>query len=288
MIAEKTDGMRYILYIVRINNVLKAVFVDRAFRMYSIESIGLQSGGKCIFDGELVKETSGAWSFYIHDAVLVNGHNIATQNLTKRLSHISAYLKSHSRTILTEISIKKKNMWNFKNFDAFLNREASDHDTDGIILTPINKGVETGTQYSMFKWKTETQHTMDFMITEGSRRFDVFVYNRRELMKYKSLSTRTPKGRAFMKAIGRITDNDTQISGLIIECRYMLDGTIVPLKMRLDKTRPNSLRTIEKTIINIKENITLEEFGRESQFKIKTGECYEPYQSPISGASGIT
>jgi len=288
MIAEKTDGMRYILLVVRVNDVIKAVFVDRAFRMYSIESIGLQSGDKCIFDGELVKETSGAWSYYIHDAVLVNGRNIATHNLSQRLSHISTYLKSESSIILTEISVQKKNMWEFKNFDTFLNREVSEHETDGIILTPINKGVETGTQYSMFKWKTETQHTMDFMVTEGCRRFDIYVYNKRDLMKYKSLSTRTAKGRAFMKAIGRITDNDTQINGLIIECRYMLDGTIVPLKMRLDKTRPTSLRTIEKTIINIKENITLDEFERESQFKNETDEYVQPYQRPITVSSTLT
>ena len=48
--------------------------------------------------------------------------------------------------------------------------------------------------------------------------------------------------------------NDTNI----VEC-YLEDDNYIPLKLRNDKTRPNSLRTLEKTIVNIEENITKEE-----------------------------
>ena len=44
----------------------------------------------------------------------------------------------------------------------------------------------------------------------------------------------------------------------IVEC-YIEDGEYVPIKLRPDKTRPNSIRTVERTLQNIEENITLSE-----------------------------
>jgi hypothetical protein len=50
------------------------------------------------------------------------------------------------------------------------------------------------------------------------------------------------------------------VSGMIVECEYdEVADTFKPIKLRLDKSHPNSLMTINKTMCNIKENITMDE-----------------------------
>ncbi len=49
-------------------------------------------------------------------------------------------------------------------------------------------------------------------------------------------------------------------NGDIVECEYNeMDEVFIPIKIRHDKTHPNSKYTVKKTLGNIKENITIEE-----------------------------
>ena len=55
----------------------------------------------------------------------------------------------------------------------------------------------------------------------------------------------------------------------IIECRYNTETECFePIKIRTDKSHANNLYTVDKTMQNIRENITLEElFNMRSKFK---------------------
>mgnify|MGYP003331462792 CR=1 FL=1 len=60
------------------------------------------------------------------------------------------------------------------------------------------------------------------------------------------------KGKCFIQL-------DNYKNGCILECKFKNDN-FDPFLIRTDKTHPNSLRTIERTLFNISENIQIEDF----------------------------
>ena len=40
---------------------------------------------------------------------------------------------------------------------------------DGLIFTPVDVPIETGTQYSLFKWKKQFDNTVDFQIKKTDK-----------------------------------------------------------------------------------------------------------------------
>ena len=264
MVAEKTDGMRFLLF----TGPDGTFFIDRAFRVYCAAQLAHTQIS--IFDGELVQEHDSSWSFYAHDAVVVSDVSVATRGLRERLRTISQNVPE-----LTEVRFKIKKMTPIAEFDFSASLEAG-HDVDGLILTPVNKPVESGTQYSLYKWKSADQQTMDFLVVYKSRRYELWVYDKNELVKYATYNTKTGKGRAFENGI----PEELQIprEGIIIECKYYKD-CYIPLKARPDKSRPNSLRTIQKTLVGIQENITLQDLEQQTRFEVKqVGRGKEPVQ----------
>lgn len=267
MVAEKTDGMRFLMLIEKGQRYL----IDRAFRVYLTDTEE-KSNKLSILDGELVQETDGTWAYYAHDAVVIEGTSIITRNLTERLARIYEFVS-------TLESVKAKKMVPFEKLEEFLAEQvslAAIHAVDGLILTPIDKPVESGTQYSLFKWKTADQQTMDFLVIPKSRRYELWVYDKNELIKYATYSTKTGKGRVFEKHVCTIPQQ-----GSVIECKYY-EGNYIPLKARPDKSRPNSLRTIEKTLIGIQENITVDDLLKQVSFieKVRMQDLVQPYRDP--------
>ena len=295
MVAEKTDGMRFLF----LTGPDGAFFIDRAFRVYSARCVPTHTRADqsacgtvpathpaklSIFDGELVQEHGGDWSYYAHDAVIVSGVSVATKNLRERLRAIERELGSGTplpecTPVCIRFVIKKMTPIAEFDFSASL---GAGHDVDGLILTPVNKPVETGTQYSMYKWKSADQQTMDFLVIPKTRRYELWVYDKNELVKFATYSTKTGKGRTFENGIPATCKIPKD--GEVLECKYYKE-CYIPLKARPDKSRPNSLRTIQKTIIGIQENITLRDLEQQTQFGLKQGvrgvEPVQPYRDPF-------
>ena len=58
--------------------------------------------------------------------------------------------------------------------------------------------------------------------------------------------------------------NDVVSEDVVIECECTIDEdaqlvSIFPLKCRIDKNAPNSIKTIHRTMINILENVEIDE-----------------------------
>ncbi len=285
-VCEKTDGMRYLLVslIIRIPGAPQiyhcTFLVDRSFRVY-YPGPGLWS---CIsvfqgtiLDGEVVRErTTGSYTYYPHDCVMRSGIDCAKENFRQRYEHsceVSVLWRKEdpTREIRGILDVRFKVIYNLQNLEQLM-RRGTEHEVDGLVFTPIGLGVQTGTQHSLIKWKEPTKHTFDIEVEVKGQRIEMYLYDNMSYTKFKTLSKRTPAGKLFASQLenliaesklASLSIDDKGTGGKaqkkhIVEC-VLENKEYMPIKLRNDKNRPNSIRTIEKTLLNIEENITLEE-----------------------------
>lgn len=270
VISLKSNGIRFLMMAYNKNVYL----VDRLFNFYKtnqnfniniygstpIDTCGLLLDGEMMFnntnsttitDSTTNTNTNNDMLYIIHDCLCVFSKDITKEYFTDRYdsikSAVSLWSPEHSDF---KIKIKKFYMYNDLTRDII---EKADHDIDGLIFTPIKLGIGTGTQHTLFKWKYK--HTFDFLIKDENNEYVSYVYDKNVLIKYASVKKRNVK---FSKLLKKNCPDFK--SGDIVECICnVVDEDFEPLFLRKDKSHPNSLYTIEKTIINIKENITLDE-----------------------------
>jgi len=254
-VCEKTDGMRY--FLVASEGI--CALVDRAFRFYKV-AVKLDPDYEralSILDGEMVCDKyDSSWTFYAYDSVAVRGQNCAKERLDKRLDCIAKFVSSVAES---PFRIKVKRFWRLNEISTMLASLAETplrHESDGLIFTPSGLSVGTGTQMSLIKWKPSGKHTFDFKVVvkrgPSSTRYDLFSSDRGRTVKHLSINERTKAGRTFHHKYKEITGASTAI----VECSYS-NGNYIPILVRADKTHPNSIRTVEKTHLNIEENITI-------------------------------
>lgn len=223
VVCEKTDGVRHMLVCLEAPDGKKiCALVDRAFHVtYTTLSVPRDT----VLDGELLGSI-----FYVYDAVRIKGEDLRAQPLTERLAKACAVAK----VILKQpkLQVKVKTMIPLKDVKSL---QLSEH-TDGIVFTPVNEPIRMGTHETLFKWKPRRLNTVDFLIS-GSH---LCIQHRDELVKVAQI-------------------HHTFKDGTIVECEYGELGW-TPVKERPDKTYPNNRRTYDRTIVNLREDIQLEEF----------------------------
>ena len=277
-VCEKTDGMRYLLVALRVQDVNLTVLVDRSFRIYNITGawscVSVFEG--TIMDGEVVRENDGTYTYYPHDCIMRSGVNYGSENFWKRYEHSREICVLWRRVYSSKdiegfLELKFKSMFKFEDLEKLMIEcDSTAHAIDGLVFTPIRLPVQSGTQYSLIKWKHPEQHTFDIEVEKKGQRYEMYLFDKMSLFKYKTLNKRTPPGKRFAdKFDAMLLDNSLENLSIldngvtsskrhVVEC--MLENEeYVPIKMRKDKNRPNSLRTVEKTLLNIEENILIEE-----------------------------
>ena len=231
VVCEKTDGVRYLL---TCDETKTCALVNRAFEVTHV-ALNLPRG--TILDGELVECHDAKKLFVVHDAVLVRGENVTQMPLTERLAKAKSVVRTIVRTAKSPFGLVVKTMTPLEDFNKVPTEYP--YETDGLVFTPVNEPVRTGTHETMFKWKPRDRITIDFLV----RGTDLYIQERGQLIK--EVSIHGPHG----------YPDDT-----IIECDYREIGW-TPVKVRTDKTYPNNRRTYLRTLVNLRENIKREEFN---------------------------
>ena len=133
------------------------------------------------------------------------------------------------------------------------------HPTDGFIFTPCSLPIGTNAQYTLFKWKPLNLHTFDFKINKEETSYTALVNKKGVAIPFATVKIDTPVGKNFdEKLMSLKTPNYT--NGSIVECDFDIKNECFnPLLIRTDKTHPNGIYTVEKTLLNIQENITMQE-----------------------------
>jgi hypothetical protein len=234
MVCEKTDGVRHLLA-----STDDGVFlVNRAF---ACEKVNMRVLKDTLLDGELVKTKEGKTLFMIYDAVRVKGEDLTQKPLDARLEAARKVTKAIIKTANAPLELRVKTMWPLGVPVPDLN--AFEYETDGLVFTPVNEPIRTGTHETMFKWKPRDRITIDFCIKNGC---ELFVQDKG--IPYKEANLHLHNVRRDLP------------DGTIVECGYGDLGWYVE-KIRTDKTHANNRRTYFRTIVNIRENIELSEFS---------------------------
>jgi hypothetical protein len=234
LVCEKTDGVRHLLA-----STDEGVFlVNRAF---ACEKVNVRVAKDTLLDGELVKTRTGRVLFMVYDAVRVKGEDLTRKPLTERLDAARKVIKAIIKTANAPLEIRVKTMWTLGSPTPDLN--SFEYETDGLVFTPVNEPIRTGTHETMFKWKPRERITIDFCIKNGT---DLFVQDKG--IPYKEASLHLHNARRDLP------------DGTIVECGYGDLGWYVE-KIRTDKTHANNRRTYFRTIVNIREGIELAEFS---------------------------
>ena len=234
VVCEKTDGTRYMLVSWTFEERRVCVLVDRAFQT---RPVAMAVPRDTVLDGELVQARDGKWLYMIYDAVMVKGQNVASAPLTERLAAAAKLIKGVLRSTKDAFEMRVKEMVPLESIRDLKPLDKFPYETDGIVLTPVNEPVRTGTHETLFKWKPHDRITIDFL-----------VYG-----KYLCVQD---KGQIYPEA--EITHQEVS-DGTIVECGYGPNGWY-PVKVRTDKKHPNNRRTYMRTIVNLRENILLKEF----------------------------
>lgn len=275
VISIKSDGTRYMLMFYKIKNNYKVYLIDRTFNFYKVEDreISLGTGFKelygslpcgALFDGEMVSgktKIGGNGNIYvIHDCICINSTDISKNTFTERLENI----KEH-QNILRNFSllpgtfkITLKTFYKFNEVDKLLeDLPKLDHKTDGLIFTPALLPIGNQTQYTLFKWKDKKNHTFDFRITETTDSYNAYVgQGKGEEELFASVLKNTIDGHTFGSLLKKLLFKNKDI----VECSFnQTTNSFDPVLIRSDKSHPNMLFTVKKTLLNIDENITFEE-----------------------------
>ena len=266
-VTLKLDGTRFLLFfMLDKHNNKQTILVNRALNFYNINiecDSNLFEGQGTLLDGELLFKNN-RWTFSIHDGLYLCGNKIVHNTHFNRLSDIKCALELHVSNINSNtFYIETKLFYDFKDINDFINNIYLDPDnlklSDGIILMPNKLPVVSGTQYSMFKWKPDNKHTFDFQINEiENSDMVVKVYHLNKLIDFANIKYLTDQGKEF---IDKLKSLDNYSNDCIVECNFNKDKqNFTPFLIRTDKTHPNSLRTIERTLFNIKEDIGIDDF----------------------------
>jgi len=250
-VALKTDGVRACMFITDVDDVHMISLFDRTMKetygvfIHNVPRVWYQVG--TVLDGELVFDMSKRqWTFLAFDCFLLNGFPQYHKNLWDRLhalqSSMHAYAYTPSDTIV--VALKQFTSLHLAPVDGQEHQlqQSTTLPTDGYIFMPVDQGIVFGHHPEFFKLKT--CHSVDFVYKTGG---GVFVYNQ--------------QSKRLIKA-GVLEDPpDDLVPGAIVEAvlaqwhPQATKRTWKLLHVRVDKSTSNTLFTLEKTLVNMQENL---------------------------------
>ena len=251
VVCEKTDGVRFMMLVFLYNNKKQCVFINRALDMYTCPlnfKTDVYKGS--ILEGEMYGDV-----FMIYDILLSCGETVSNCDFLTRLKSIEKIKKMLTCLKYDPIKLKIKTFHIMNEYRQFLEEylPTVTETIDGLIFTPVNDTVKKGTHETMFKWKPRDKNTIDFQLKRVTDAWRLYVQEKGKLI-YES---EIPYVMVPENARTWIEEN------AIIECQYMFNDTPMwwkPVNRRYDKTFPNSRRTFYRTLVNIKEDISITDF----------------------------
>lgn len=251
VVSEKTDGVRFVMACFAYNDLKIVSIMDRAMNVYLFP---LRKVPRALFQGTLIdgelawNKKTETFAFVAFDAVVLSGVTVSHTSLYDRVIGLKKAFETYARHPDDPASFEIKSFVPLKlsaMIEPFLEDASARYDVDGVILTPAYDEVKYGRHFGLFKMKTKGRHTVDFKCdTKGN------------------LSVYDPKTKRHVKVGNVIVGIPSE--ECIVECSHMGGGDPVVKywkieNVRKDKTTANDVLTYEKTMLNMRENVTLED-----------------------------
>lgn len=302
VVADKSDGVRFTLFLTTAGDNETAVFIDRKLKLYQVPVAATRSAFQgTIFDGELVainEDGEGvSHCFLVFDVLAFRGSSdISRENLLRRLEIIRSALDVEGECLTSPadatrlakqgriicggsrngLFFKPKPCFQFSDLDVLVrNIKQLPYPADGIIFTPIQEPVRLCSAPKTFKLKT--RHTIDLEIQDGKLLVGMGG-GRNTATRRMDLEEACPEIRysqALLYNVDKLATSPTCAVPLIVE--FAVEGEdpyhLVSGQVRSDKTHPNTAAVVRTTVENIREKITVEEILQYArQKKMQRGE----------------
>lgn len=246
--CEKTDGVRFLMVVCELDDLNIVAIMDRTWNFYIVP---LKHVPKAMFqgtvlDGEIAwNKDSQQWEYLVFDATCVSGVPVLDSPLDGRLAAARKALSLHRPAPEDPVAVRLKTFvacTSFGDVDSLLESCRVKYDIDGIVLTPAHAPVVYGRHTTMFKLKFDNRHTVDFMVGDGG---SLCVWD---------------SGRHV--SVGELRNQGDARRGTIVECSFGQDGVWDLVMIRTDKKTANDMFTYRKTLLNMRENLTLDHVRR--------------------------
>lgn len=268
--GAKLDGERFFMYACQIPKDLNCknindvhnvtLLVDRTFSFYVIRQGWIHINGykkNILLDGELVR-INNKTNYFVHDVMIVEGNNVMDKDFKSRIGLFERFMKGgrwKSTEKINTFPISLKKFYDISELQQLIDSNLFKSYSDGIVFYPINEPIQKRTQFTLFKWKPPGHHTIDFKIHFS-------VDEQYHLVNCVELITWDPKLQkefVYTKIYNTCEEfPDNSIIEFDVQLNELDEIVFYPLKQRIDKSQGNSKFTIERTIHNVRENITLE------------------------------
>lgn len=148
LVCTRTNGNPYLLYLTRINFVNQCIFIDKKIqqgynypRMIVAKFMFADELFKnTLFEGEMIKDNRGKWTFLIGDLIADSGCMLQNQNLTKRLNRIYNILQTQYKEDSINIcNIKVKKYFYYNQIPYLLNeyQQTLNYKIRGLYFKPL-------------------------------------------------------------------------------------------------------------------------------------------------------
>ena len=247
-ITEKTDGVRALMMVTDLDDVHLAIVFDRTLTPYlfPIREMPRALYQGTVFDGEIVYDKLDArWVYLCFDAINIAGVPVFHLPFSQRLKHIATSLQFYKDSP-TDAGIIRPKMFLpcvkeiTPAFTAHVETMKTHYDVDGVIFQPERDRVMYGRHDNLLKLKTT--HSVDFLVKNG--KLNIFDETAR-------------RNKVIGLPGGPLKHLATE--GSIVECVQAKDGSWDVVYVRTDKHTSNNKFTMEKTILNATEALTLHE-----------------------------
>lgn len=250
-ICEKTDGTRCALVFAMCLGHRVAALVDRKLHVYllplrTVPEVWFQG---TVLDGEIAYDKQAMrYRYLVFDAVMASGVPLYHRRLSERLDALGTAMKDYRTHPADAAAIVIKRFFPLMALAAFrsaLPGIRARYDVDGVVLTPDSDEIVYGRHMRLFKLKPfggPVAHTVDFLVARDGVSLQVYG------------GAGAGGGHVI---VGKLTE--PAAAGTVAECEPTDDrasGWRV-VKVRTDKTTANDEFTFEKTLLNIREGLTL-------------------------------
>lgn len=303
-VCEKSDGLRCLMLCILDPNGEEAVFLitreNQFFRISNLHFPSPEDENSChngtLIDGELVlskRPTDGVKElrYLMFDCLTLNGKNIVTRPLDKRLGYLSEQfykpyfkLREHHPKQCESFPFKLslKNMhFSFKIPKVFDNLKNLGHISDGLIFTCRETPYVFGTDPTLLKWKPSEENTIDFKLhldiplytdLDLDERDPYRSYPNYEVKPHLELLVWEGQDRYSNFSELAVEDGDWEklksleepLEERIVECHKDKQDNWRLLRFRDDKSNGNHVTVVQKVLQSIRDGVTKEELIKES------------------------
>ena len=295
--ADKSDGVRYTLFLVEVDGQAYSLLIDRKLAMFHVPVAAARPVyAGSIFDGELVwTQCQGpvggrAHCFLVFDVAAFRGDaSVASKNLVARLEVLRSAFDLGDSTACSPgdaarlaragkivcggskhgLSFRVKQCFRLSDLDVLLRQIPTlPYPVDGLVFTPIERPVGRGTDEALFKLRFH--HSLDLELGPGD---ELLVgvgggpSTASQRLPLAALGLGFGKAPGFAEALQQLRLAATRDPGrkrdepIIVECavKDAAAPTLSSPRLRHDRSHPNAARTAVATLTNLREDVRPEE-----------------------------